>query len=77
MQEVLIGSQTYESLSITIINGLIICPCCNEMHEEISFKRRYTSYINIDMNYLMACEQCHNDDHDYFDELWAGIGYCR
>ena len=47
------------------------CPCCGRYFRwRITTKRRLTQYCDEKQNYMTACVECHQDDYDYYDELW-------
>lgn len=62
--------QSFESVSILITSDGFVCPICKEITHELSCTRRNTSYINESLNWLIACDDCHESDYEYFKELW-------
>lgn len=63
--------QTFEPGEIIVICGLIQCPCCRELHDDVTLEQRNTSYVNDQLNWLVACGDCHRGDDEYYAELWA------
>lgn len=65
----------YESISIYVIAGLIQCPCCLELRDDVTLERRNTAYVSEQPNWLIACGPCHEEDDNYYRELWADYYY--
>lgn len=45
------------------------CPCCGK----VAPCRRYhrgTAYCEDDLNYDFGCEECENEDREFWKELW-------
>lgn len=54
------------------------CPCCNRWFKwPITVARRHTEYCDEASNYLTACDECHEEDNAYFDELWRDYNASR
>lgn len=34
-------------------------------------------YLDISINYMIACETCHRVDYQAWDDALSGPGYCR
>lgn len=47
------------------------CPCCRRYFRwPVTTERRLTQYCDEKQNYMTACKECHQDDYDYYSELW-------
>ena len=47
------------------------CPCCERYFRfGVKTQRRATAYVNEDLNWLTACRVCHEDDDEYYADLW-------
>lgn len=47
------------------------CPRCNRYFRyTVKTQRRNTQYGEESSNWITACEECRDDDFEYFQELW-------
>jgi len=47
------------------------CPFCATCVDSVELRRRNTAYVDDELNWLIACEECHQADFDYYAERWA------
>lgn len=48
------------------------CPCCGRYFRyPVTTARRNTAYVEEPNNWLTACNECHEEDYCYYEELWA------
>lgn len=64
--EIIFKRKIYSHLWHLIIRK---CPRC-ELHGNISLRHQNCSYVNEMSNYYWLCEDCHQEIHDYYQELW-------
>lgn len=47
------------------------CPWCGRYFRYgVKTVRRNTSYVDDASNWITACKECREDDHEYYAELW-------
>lgn len=51
-------------------NPLGKCPCCGRYFVYPCREHRNTAYVDSESNYMYACKDCHEQDDEYYQELW-------
>lgn len=46
------------------------CPCCQRQMRDVMSRRRWSSYVDENLNWLESCGECHKRDCDDFESLW-------
>jgi len=71
LDDLLQESQTFSPVTIEIVCGSFVCPCCRLPVDDLRLFHRNTCYVNEELNWLVSCEDCQNEDYIYFADLWA------
>ena len=58
------------------LNKTLVCTMCGTT-ENVKMHRRNTQFYEDDLNYLIACDSCIQQDNEYYQELWDEYYYSR
>ena len=47
-----------------------ICPGCNEAKPDIAKRRLNAAYADDDLNWLVSCRDCFNEEQSRLGEMW-------
>ena len=55
---------------IIIICESFLCPCCKCLTPSLTLERLDSRYVNEELNWLLACEECQQQAAIYYADLW-------
>lgn len=53
------------------------CPCCERLRRDVKRRARNTSYVDDELNWLVSCLDCYQEDYEYYAELWRDYYHSR